>query len=278
MSTTKGLELQRNYPKNKKFLEFFIGAWCMQAMWNSERQMNTAFMYGMSNTIDRLYPDPEDDEKRKAAYRRHLEFFNITPQFGAFTLGLAAAMEEQYAEDPENFDPAIINATKVALMGPLSGIGDSLFQGTIRIIAMSIGIQLAMNGSILGPLIALFISVITSVPITWYAGKLGYEGGHKFLESLTKTNIMDKLMYACSIIGLVVVGSMVASLVDMTTPLAYGDALQVQSLLDSICPKLIPLAITGIMYVLITKYKVKPMAVMLVCLFLGVVLKFFGIF
>lgn len=276
--STKGLEVQRNYPAKKKILEFFIGAWCMQAMWNSERQMNTAFMYGISNTIDRLYPDPEDDGKRKAAYQRHLEFFNITPQLGAFTLGLSAAMEEQYAADPEHFDPAIINATKVALMGPLSGIGDSLFQGTVRIIAMSVGIQLAMNGSILGPILALLISFLTSAPITWFAGKLGYEGGQKFLERLTKGNVMDKLMYACSIIGLVVVGSMVASLVDITTPLAYGESLQVQALLDSICPKLIPLALTGLMYVLITKYKVKPMTVMLSCLVLGVVLKFLGIF
>lgn len=276
--SAKGLEAQRNYPANKKFREFFIGAWCMQAMWNSERQMNTAFMYGMSNTIDRLYPDPEEDDQRKAAYQRHLEFFNITPQFGAFSLGLAAAMEEQYAADPENFDPSLINATKVALMGPLAGIGDSLFQGTIRIIAMSIGIQLAMNGSILGPIIALLISFFTSAPITWFAGKLGYEGGHKFLQKLTAGGVMDKIMYACSIIGLVVVGSMVASLVDITTPLAYGEALQVQSLLDSICPKIIPLALTGLMYMLITKYKVKPMTVMLTSLVLGVVLKFFGIF
>lgn len=52
----KGLEAQRNYPLRKKVREFFWGGWCMQTNWNYERQMNTAFMWGISKTIDRLYP------------------------------------------------------------------------------------------------------------------------------------------------------------------------------------------------------------------------------
>ena len=54
-------------------------------------------------------------------------------------------MEEEYAKDPENFDPDSINAVKTSLMGPLSGIGDSLFQGTIRVIAFGLGVQLAQQ-------------------------------------------------------------------------------------------------------------------------------------
>ena len=61
----KGLEAQRNYPLHKKVREFFWGGWCMQTNWNYERQMNTAFMWGISNTLDRLYPEPEEDEKKK---------------------------------------------------------------------------------------------------------------------------------------------------------------------------------------------------------------------
>ena len=272
----QGLQNQKNLPLKKKVREFFWGAWFMQANWNYERQMNTAFMYGMSNTIDRIYDDPSEDEKRKAAYRRSLEFFNITPQFGAFTLGLAAAMEEEYAEHPDTFDPKMIGAVKTALMGPLSGIGDSLFQGTIRVIAMSIGISLAQQGSILGPIIAMIISIATSAPSTWYAGKIGYVKGQEFLEQLTKSNIMDKLMYACSVAGLMVIGAMVASLVNITTPLAMGEALQVQSVLDSILPKMIPLALTGIMF-WIAKKGVKPMVVIVCCFIIGLVLNYFGI-
>lgn len=60
-----GLKLQREYPLHKKLVEFFWGGWFSMCNWNNERQANTAFMYGMSKTIDRLYPNPEDLEKRK---------------------------------------------------------------------------------------------------------------------------------------------------------------------------------------------------------------------
>lgn len=178
----KGLETQRNYPLHKKVREFFWGGWCMQTNWNYERQMNTAFMWGISKTLDRLYPDPKDEEKKKERYRASLEFFNITPQFGAFVLGLTAVMEEEYAEKPDVFDPKMITSVKTALMGPLSGIGDSLFQGTVRIIAMSIGISLAQQGSILGPILAMLISFGVSFPITWYGAKLGYTKGQELIR------------------------------------------------------------------------------------------------
>lgn len=272
----EGLAKQRQYPLNKKVREFFWGGWCMQSLWNYERQMNTAFMFGMSKTIDRLYPDPEDDAKRKEAYNRHLEFFNITPQFGAFVLGLSAAMEEEYAENPDTFNPKMISSIKVALMGPLSGIGDSLFQGTVRVIAMSIGISLAQEGSILGPILAMLISFGVSFPITWFGAKLGYLNGQKYLAQISKSNLMDKLMYACSVAGLMVIGGMVAGLVNIQTPLAYGETLQLQGILDNILPKMIPLALTGAMYFLVKK-GVKPMIVILSCFVVGIILNYFGI-
>lgn len=68
----KGLEVQKNYPLRKKVSEFFWGGWCMQTNWNYERQMNTAFMWGISKTIDRLYPEPEELEKKKKDIDLHL--------------------------------------------------------------------------------------------------------------------------------------------------------------------------------------------------------------
>ena len=192
-----GLKLQREYPLHKKLVEFFWGGWFSMCNWNNERQANTAFMYGMSKTIDRLYPNPEDLEKKKEAYHRHLVFYNTTPQFMPFQLGLAAAMEEEYKEHPDTFNPKMINDVKIALMGPLAGIGDSFFQGTIRTIAMSIGVSFAQQGSVLGPIIAMVISLGTSIPITWYAGKLGYLKGKELLQQIMKSDLMERIMYGC---------------------------------------------------------------------------------
>lgn len=101
-----------------------------------------------------------------------MAFYNCTPQTSAFTLGLAASMEEQYAADRENFNPETINAVKTSLMGPLSGVGDAFFQGTVRLIAFGLGISLAQQGSVLGPILAMIISIVPrcwshGLPVSW---------------------------------------------------------------------------------------------------------------
>lgn len=155
----------------KKYFQFMWRSLNIQASWNYERQMNMGFLYGIAPTLDELYPnenDPEQLAHKKEAYEREMAFYNCTPQTSAFTLGLAASMEEQYAADRENFNPETINAVKTSLMGPLSGVGDSFFQGTVRLIAFGLGISLAQQGSVLGPILAMILSIVPSVLATCF--------------------------------------------------------------------------------------------------------------
>lgn len=242
---------------NKKVSQFFWRSWAIQASWNYERQMNMGFLYGMVPTLDRLYPDESDPRQlaaKKEAYHRHMAFYNCTPQTSAFILGLSASMEEGYAKDPENFDPDSINAVKTSLMGPLSGIGDSFFQGTIRVIAFGLGVQLAQQGSIMGPILAMLISIVPSVLITWFAAKMGYQGGHEYLSKLQGGDLMEKLMYVCGIVGLMSVGGMIATLIGATTPLQFAEGtVVIQDILDGMMPQMISLGLTGLMYWLIRR-------------------------
>ncbi|MDY4040869.1 MAG: PTS system mannose/fructose/sorbose family transporter subunit IID [Collinsella sp.] len=266
--------------KNRKIWQFFWRSWAIQDSWNYERQMNMGFLYGMVPTLDRAYPDesdPEQLERKKEAYRRHMAFYNCTPQTSAFVLGLASSMEEQYAEDPESIDPDSINAMKTSLMGPLSGIGDSFFQGTIRVIAFGLGVQLAQQGSVLGPILAMTISFFPSALITWFAAKLGYQGGHEYLQKLQEGNLMGKVMYVCGIVGLMAVGAMIATVIGATTPATFSDGtLVIQDILDSVMPQMIPLALTGIMYFLI-KRGVKNGWLLIIAIVGGIALSAAGI-
>ncbi len=274
VATTKDVSLR------KKIWQFFWRSWAIQDSWNYERQMNMGFLYGMVPTLDRCYPDESDPhqlERKKEAYRRHMAFYNCTPQTSAFVLGLSASMEESYAKDPASLDPDSINAVKTSLMGPLSGIGDSFFQGTIRVIAFGLGVQLAQQGSILGPILAMVISIIPSVLITWFAAKLGYQGGHQYLQKLQSGNMMDKVMYVCGIVGLMAVGGMIATLIGATTPATFSEGtLVIQDILDSIMPQMIPLALTGIMYWLI-KRGVKTGWLLVIAIVGGIVLSALGV-
>ena len=264
---------------NKRYSQYFWRSWAIQDSWNYERQMNMGFLYGIAPTIDRLYPDVNDPEqvaKRKEAYERHMAFYNCTPQTSAFVLGLASSMEEEYARDPENFDPETINAVKTSLMGPLSGIGDSFFQGTIRTIAFGLGTALAAQGSMLGPVIAMVISAAFSIPITWYAGKFGYEMGNSFLDRL-QSGTMEKIMYACGIVGLMAIGGMVATLIGITTPLTFSEGTVVlQDILNGIVPMVLDLGAVMGMYWLV-KHNVKTSWLLLICIVGGIALSAFGI-
>lgn len=263
----------------KRYSQYFWRSWAIQDSWNYERQMNMGFLYGIAPTIDRLYPDVNDPEqvaKRQEAYVRHMAFYNCTPQTSAFVLGLASSMEEEYARDPENFDPETINAVKTSLMGPLSGIGDSFFQGTIRTIAFGLGTALAVQGSMLGPVLAMVISAAFSIPITWYASKFGYKMGNSFLDRL-QSGTMEKIMYACGIVGLMAIGGMVATLIGITTPLSLsGGTVVLQDILNGIVPMILDLAAVMGMYWLV-KHNVKTSWLLLICIVGGIALSAFGI-
>ena len=121
------------------------------------------------------------------------------------------------------------------------------------------------------------ISVSTSVSITWFLGKLGYTKGQEFVRQLSQSNLMEKVMFVCSIAGLFVIGGMSASLANLTTPIAFGEAFVLQNVLDGILPKMLPLIMTWIMYGIIKSGKVKPMVVIIGCFVAGIILNYFGI-
>ncbi|WP_455437778.1 PTS system mannose/fructose/sorbose family transporter subunit IID [Hungatella hathewayi] len=264
----------------KKYLQFFWRSWAIQASWNYERQMNMGFLYGIAPTLNELYPDetnPEQVVQKKEAYERHMAFYNCTPQTSAFVLGLASSMEEQYAADREHFNPDTINAVKTSLMGPLSGVGDSFFQGTVRVIAFGLGISLAQQGSILGPILAILISLVPAWFVTWYGGKLGYTMGSKYLTKLQSGNLMDQLMYVCGVVGLMVIGAMVAGMVGITTPISFeSTGLVLQNIVDGILPQALSLLVTMTMYILIRK-RVSTGWLLLICIVGGIIINALGV-
>ena len=88
--------------------------------WNYETQQAPSVAFAMSKALRKIYPNDEDYIE---AMDNHFKYFNITPQMGNLVLGATLAMEEQ---DGLKAKDAVQNL-KISLMGPLSGVGDSLF-------------------------------------------------------------------------------------------------------------------------------------------------------
>ena len=220
--------------------------------WNYVRQDHMGFAYSMTPVIEKLY---KTKENRKEALERHMEFFNITVYFSTLVLGIVTAMEERRAKDP-NFDTSSINNVKASLMGPLSGIGDSIFLGTLRIIAAGIGASLCMNGNPFGAILFLLLYNIPAFAVRYIGMMKGYELGTTLLEKIQKSGMMDKVLLAAGILGIMVIGAMCKDMVytEVALSIGSGDTAQsLQEILNGIMPGMIGLSVTWVYYWLLKK-------------------------
>lgn len=248
----------------------------MEFSWNYERQMNLAFVYTLIPVLKKLYSRKEDLAE---ALKRHLAFFNTTPHIVTLILCITVAMEEKNSQQKE-MDASSIDNVKASLMGPLAGIGDSFFWGTLRLIATGIGTSLALKGNILGPILFLLVFNVPHILARWFFTRWGYVLGTGVLQRIQQSGMMESLTYGASIIGLMVVGAMTASMIDITIPITFGTGeakTHVQDIINDIMPCLLPLISFAIVYWLLGK-KVKPLTIIGGIALVGVFGSWIGLF
>ncbi len=252
----------------------FLRSLPLEWSWNYVKQQNLGFSYAMLPMIQKLYDKKEDQIE---AYQRHLEFFNITPYLCTIPMGIALAMEEAKAKDLSKIDGSAISNIKVALMGPLSGIGDSLFWGTLRVIATAIAIPLSQQGNILGPILFLLTFNVPALLIRWFGLVYSFRLGENFVDKI-QNNLMTKLTFGASIVGLCVIGAMAGSWVYLTVPIAIGsgeEAQTISQLADTIVPNLLPLlGVFGCYY--LVKKNIRSQYIILLIAIIGIVGAYFG--
>lgn len=225
------------------YRSMFLRQFTSQCSQSYDKMMAYGFMFTLEKPLRKIYPDDDD---YYAALDRHTEFFNMTPHVLPFVAGLSVSMEEQAAKDP-TFDTSSINAIKVGLMGPLSGIGDSFYWGTFRVVAAGIGIGLAATGNPLGPIIYALIYSVINIATRIGTAHLGYNVGTKFLQQSASGNLMDNLTYGAGVLGMTVVGAMIATMVSLSTSMVFnigGSEIELQSLFDAVFPGILPLIAT----------------------------------
>ncbi|MEX9232398.1 PTS system mannose/fructose/sorbose family transporter subunit IID [Citrobacter cronae] len=254
----------------------FWRSFMMEFSWNYERQMNLAFAYTLIPVLKKLYTRKEDLAQ---ALKRHLAFFNTTPHIVTLILGITVAMEEKNSQQ-KGMDATSIDNVKASLMGPLAGIGDSFFWGTLRLIATGIGTSLALKGNILGPILFLLVFNVPHILVRWLFTRWGYVLGTGVLQRIQQSGMMESLTYGASIIGLMVVGAMTASMIDITIPITFGTGeakTHVQDIINDIMPCLLPLVSFAIVYWLLGK-KVKPLTIIGGIALVGILGSWIGLF
>ena len=237
----------------------FIRSNLFQGSWNFERMQALGFCFSMIPAIKRLYP--ENNDARRQAIKRHLEFFNTHPYVAAPILGVTLAMEEQRANGAP-IDDGAINGIKVGLMGPLAGVGDPIYWGTVRPVFAALGAGIAMSGSLLGPILFFVLFNAVRLLTRYYGIAYGYRKGIDIVKDMGG-GFLQKLTEGASILGLFVLGALVNKWTHVNIPLVVsrvpnatgGETVTtVQNILDQLMPGLVPLLLTfGCMWLLRNK-------------------------
>lgn len=261
----------------KDLWKIFRGQMFIRSALNFERYQNVGFTHAMGPIVEKYYDTPEE---KKEIMERHMELFLTQPMVSAIPVGVAAAMEERLATEGD-VDPSAISAVKTALMGPLAALGDSLINGTARPILAGIACGLALQGSVLGPLLFLIGMAIITLGVRYFGVFKGYEKGVTLVADLQKSGLISKITELASVAAFVIIGGFTVGNVGLSTSLAYvsGDTvISVQQALDGLLPSILPISLTLLMFYLVSKKKVSPIVLMLVLMVAGVAGTYLGIF
>lgn len=226
-----------------------------QACYNYERMMGIGFLHAMVPLAKKIYK--EEIEKQKEMLERHTGFFNCEPCFASAVVGLTAAMEEQKGNGAE-IEGEAITAVKSGLMGPLSGIGDTVIQGVIVPLLLAFAIDLASKGNIAIPIVYSFIMTGVVFGISYSGYTLGYKKGSQAILEMLENGVVHKLINGANIMGCMVLGALVANYVSLSCGIniqqSADSVFSIQEqLFDAILPKVLPLLLTLGCYKLLQK-------------------------
>lgn len=224
----------------------------LQSCFNYERMQGSGWALSLAPFLQKIYKD--DPKGLSAAMKDNMEFMNTNTTTSGFLMGLILSLEEAKEER------GLINSLKVALFGPLAGIGDAIFWFTILPIVAGVCSSFAEQGNILGPIIFFIVYVgIFISRIAWT--RLGYTLGTSAIDKIKKSSKF--LTKAATTLGVTVIGALIATYVKITCvleiPVADGHAISIQKdFLDKILPNILPLGYTFLMYYFLRKKNVSP--------------------
>ena len=200
-----------NRLEKKDYLKTSLRAFFLQNGFNYGNYQGLGYANVMYPALRKLYKD--DDDKLQEALRENIEFFNTNIHFLPFITSLHLVMLENKTPSKE------IRNIKMALMGPLAGIGDSLAQFCLAPLFATIGASLAQEGLIMGPILFFLGMNLVLLALKIATGMWGYKVGTSIIESLSTR--MEQISSVASMIGVTVISGLAVNFVKITTPIQY---------------------------------------------------------
>ena len=237
---------------------------------NYEKMMGLSYTYSMLPFLKENYKG--DQKGLKESVKTHLQFFNTNPYLAPYVLGMNIEIEEKEKEK----SLSTVMGLKTGLMGPLAGLGDSVFVVIPWTIFGAIAANMALNGSPVGIFLWFIVTwLLRGLGIPLF--KAGMKSGTSLLASIeTKMKLITE---SVSILGLMVVGGLIPTVVKPNLALKFKQgslSMTGNQILDQIMPGLLPAALVFGVYYLLSK-KVKPIYIILIIIALSIILYVLGI-
>ncbi|MHC1749062.1 MAG: PTS system mannose/fructose/sorbose family transporter subunit IID [Cellulosilyticaceae bacterium] len=265
MDQTEGEQLTKKDLNRMVWRSLFL-----QGSFNYNRMQACGWLYAILPGLKKIHKNKQD---LATSMTHNMEFFNTHPFLVNFVMGIVLSLEQKKA------DVQTIRAIRVAAMGPLGGIGDAIFWFTLVPIAAGIGANLSLQGSIFGPIVFLLIFNIVHFGLRFWLMHWSYSMGTDAIGKITKH--AKEFTRAATILGVVVIGALIASYVkfNIVTVIPIGETtLEIQKVLDTIMPKLLPLGLTFGLYGLTKKKGFSPLLNILILIGIGLLGAVIGIF
>lgn len=261
--------------KKSDYIKTSLRSYFLQNGFNYTTYQGTSYAYSIYPALKKVYKGKP--KELKEALLGNIEFYNTNPQMVPFITSLQLAMLDN-GEDVED-----ARGMKLALMGPMAGIGDSISQFGLAPLFSTIAASLATDGLIAGPILFLvsMIGIILAIKLTM--GLLGYKLGTSVIDVLSqKISIISE---AANIIGVTVISGLAVSFVKADIALKYTTTLDsgeeqvvaLQTILDQILPRLLPALITIGVYYLIKKHNWSTYKLIGLILSVGIILSVLGV-
>lgn len=262
----------------KDYMVATLRSYLLQSGFNYTVYQGISYLNVIMPGLKKIYKN--DEKKLKETAIANLEFYNTNPQILPFITNLQLAMYK----DGQSIDD--VRSIKMALMGPLSGIGDSIAQFGIAPLYSTIFAGLALSGLAFAPLGYLFAMVGTMLIIKMIMGYLGYKLGTAAIKTLSSK--IGEISEAANIVGVTVISALATKFVKAKLAIDYvttvtldgqtaEKVISIQEVLDKIMPNLLPVATTVVVFYLLKKKKWNTYQLLMLLFAVGIVFSTLGI-
>lgn len=251
-----------------------LGAYFLQTGMNYNNYQGLGYASILYPGLRKIY---KDDDQLKDALLENIEFFNTNPSMVPFITNLHLSMLDGGA------DPKEVKGIKMALMGPMAGIGDSMSQFCLAPLFATIGASMAQDGLLMGPLFFFLGINITLLIVKLLMGSWGHKLGTSIITQLS--GYMEQISAVAGMIGVTVISGLAVNFVKIKTPLQYvaqlsdgeQNVIAIQDMLDAMLPNLLPVLFTCLVFWLIKKKKWTTYRLVILTIIVGVALSAVGI-